>query len=352
MEAKKLNPEATQQAKILQKLERPEPANQQDKLKSRIIDLSENYPDIEYLFERNEQGCFSIGDIQAIKGKAKSGKSTFMISLLATLIAGENMGFKALKTGCNSMYIDTEQNPRNTAILAKKVHSVCLLSTRENNERFTAINLRGDTPKDRKHLINEAVQKYRPDFLIIDGIKDIIEGGDINAPTESTEAVQFLMTLTREFNLSVLTVLHENKNDQNMRGHVGTELLNKCSEIWQIKKIDNTFEAEQVENRNYSPNIIFCFEFGEDKLPVLVDSKPKESVKDRNLRLKHEHFKKCLPPIISKEYKNLANDYKEVAGVALKTACNHISEIIKSGYLFKDPSKNEYKYEYLKEPRF
>lgn len=323
-----------------------------DALQSRIIDLSKNYPDIEYLFEHNEQRCFSIGDIQAIKGKAKSGKSNFMFCLLTALITGESMGFKALKIGCNSMYVDTEQNPKNTSIFTKKVHLLCRLSTQENNERFIAINLRGDTPEERKGFIHEAVQKFKPDFLIIDGIKDIIEGGDINAPTESTQAVQFLMTLTKEFNLAVLTVLHENKNDQNMRGHVGSELLNKCSEVWQIKKVDNTFEAEQIENRNDSTNINFCFEFSDDKLPVLVDSTPKENVKDRNLRLKHEYFRTCLQPNISKEYNILANDYKEVAGVALKTAYNHISEIIKSGYLFKDSTKEEYKYNYLKDSRF
>ena len=177
-------------------------------LQARIIHLLKEYAEIDYLIEWDGQKCFSRGDFQVIKGKAKSGKSTFMISLLVTLLIGVYMGFKALKKGCVSLYIDTEQNPINTVKMVRKVHSICSLPLNEDDKRFTAINLRGDNPTERKSFIHEALKKFEPQFIIIDGIKDLIEGGDINDEKESGKAVQFLMEITKEFNASVLTVLH------------------------------------------------------------------------------------------------------------------------------------------------
>jgi hypothetical protein len=317
-------------------------------LDARTIDLSKAYPEINYLFERDGQACFSLGDIQAVKGKAKSGKSTFLIGLLATLLVGENMGFKALISGCSGMYIDTEQNPINTAKMTRKVHAICDLPKDKNDDRFVAINLRGDNPAERKVFIREAIEKYKPQFLIIDGIKDLIEGGDINAPKESGQTVQFLMTVTKEHNLAILTVLHENKNDTNMRGHVGTELLNKCSEVWQITKTDNVFDVEQTENRNEASHVLkFSFQFNDDHMPELIESLPKESVKSKNLRLRHVDFQSCLPPHQSLKYADLINEYSEKSGLAQKTAKNHITEFRRSGFLLKDSTADEYKYNYL-----
>lgn len=314
-------------------------------LQARIIDLSKPYPDITYLFERNGQCCFSLGDIQAVKGKAKSGKTTFLIGLFATLITGENMGFKAIESGRISMYVDTEQNPINTAKMVRKVHSICSLPKNENNERFIAINLRGDNPAERRKFIHEAVEKYKPSFVIVDGLKDIIEGGDINTPKESSEAVQFLMTLTKAFNVAILTVLHENKSDTNMRGHVGTELLNKCSEVWQIKKVENVFEAEQIENRNEASNMVnFSFEFNDDHIPVLVEIEPKQSPQEKTRQKKVESFYFCLPPGMRRTHGELSIEYCQAYGCSEKTAERDIANFLRNGYLIKDEVTKEYRF--------
>lgn len=317
-------------------------------LQARIIHLLKEYAEIDYLIEWDGQKCFSRGDFQVIKGKAKSGKSTFMISLLVTLLIGVYMGFKALKNGCVSLYIDTEQNPINTVKMVRKVHSICGLPMNEDDKRFTAINLRGDNPTERKSFIREALEKFKPQFIIIDGIKDLIEGGDINDEKESGKAVQFLMVITKEFNAAVLTVLHENKTDSNLRGHIGTELLNKCSEVWQVKKNDNLFEAEQIENRNDPSGIInFSFEFNEEGLPVMVESVPKISVQERTETKKLETFRQCLPQMKSLSYTELTKLYCEYYGCADPTAHKHISSFIKMNFLTHQSDGN-YKFNYQK----
>jgi len=314
-------------------------------LQARIIHLLKEYAEIDYLIEWDGQKCFSRGDFQVIKGKAKSGKSTFMISLLVTLLIGVYMGFKALKNGCVSLYIDTEQNPINTVKMVRKVHAICSLPLNEDDQRFTAINLRGDNPTERKSFIREALEKFKPQFIIIDGIKDLIEGGDINDEKESGKAVQFLMVITKEFNAAVLTVLHENKTDSNLRGHIGTELLNKCSEVWQVKKTDNVFEAEQIENRNDPSGIInFSFEFNEVGLPVMVESEAKQKPEEKTIQRKIESFYFCLQPGVKRTYKVLNSEYCEAYGCKEKTAENDIAKYLRSGFLLKDDVSKEYRF--------
>lgn len=317
-----------------------------DGLNARVIDLTRRYPEIDYLFERSGLKCFSRGDIQAVKGKAKSGKSTFLIGLVSTLLKGENMDFNAIKSGCRAMYIDTEQNPINTVTLAKKVHAQCNLSENENHEQFTAINLRGDNPGERKVFIRQAIEKYKPDFVIIDGIKDLIEGGDINSPTESSETVQFLMTLTKEYNIAILTVLHENKNDEHMRGHVGSELLNKCSEVWQIRKSYDVFEVEQTENRNQRSKLIkYGFKFDDNQLPVLTESTPSLSQQEKTYRKKFESFYFCLPTGVRLTYTKLKEEYCEAYGCTEKTAERDIGTFVRNGCLIKDTDSKEYRFD-------
>lgn len=320
-------------------------------LNARTIDVTKPDIKIDYLFERDGQDCFAVGDIQAVKGKAKSGKSTFLIGLMVTLIMGAYMGFKALINGCTCLYIDTEQNPINTAKMVRKVLSICNLPVNINNDKLIAINLRGDDPTQRKGFIQEAVEKYNPNFIIIDGIKDLIEGGDINDPKASGEAIQFFMTLTKAHNVAILTVLHENKNDMNMRGHVGTELLNKCSEVWQIKKTDKIFEAEQIENRNEASNeLSFSFEFNEDHLPVLVEAPEKLPPAEKTRQKKIESFYFCLQPGIRRSYTGLNAEYCEAYGCKVTTADNDIATFLKNGYLLKDEVSKEYRFNSEKMP--
>jgi hypothetical protein len=322
-----------------------------NKLNERIIDLSIDYPDLEFLFTCEGHKCFSKGDIQIVKGKAKSGKSTFMLSLFAALLKGNYMGFNASIPEFVCMYIDTEQNQLNTAKITKSVHILSGLNLNERDPRFIAINLRGDNPNKRREYIEAAIYKFKPGLIIIDGIKDLIIGGDINDAKACHEAVEFLMFITKTYNLVIITTLHENKNDQHLRGHIGTELLNKSSEVWQVSKKGEVFEVEQTENRNeHSGNIRFSFIFDDLGLPVLVESTPKI---DRTVELqlkKIESFSHCLADGGSKSYTQLAQEYCEVHNVKIKTAENDISIFRKSGYLIKDPTSGLYRFNCEKMP--
>ena len=76
--------------------------------------------------------------------------------------------------------------------------------------------------------------------------------------------------------------LHQNKNDEHARGHIGTELNNKAETILQVEvdkedKAISVVEAVHIRDRDFEP---FAFRINEDVLPELVEpylSKEKKS---------------------------------------------------------------------------
>lgn len=317
-----------------------------EELADRVIDLSSELPDIQFLVEKNGIGCIPVGDIVVMKGKAKAGKSTVITIWVTALLSGDFMGFKALKQGCTVLYIDTEQNPANTRRLTKKVHQLCGYSTKVNHPNFIVINLRGDNPKDRNKYIDEAISKFNPDLLIIDGAKDLISSGDINDIKSCVEVVQRMMTISKDNNLAIITILHENKNDTNLRGHIGTELLNKCAESWQVTKNGENFEVKQEDYRN-QPAEGFSFTLDDDVLPVSIERVPKISFKERTRAKKVEAFRICLPPLTNLPYTELARIYCKLYPCKIDTAKKDIASFCKDGYLTHEPDGN-YRYNYQK----
>ncbi len=317
-------------------------------LKSRLIDLSKDKPKIEYLLTRNGIGCLSKGDFQIIKGRKKSGKSTFITILVTALIKDNFMGFKAVKSGLSILYLDTEQNPCNTAIMKQKVNEMCGKDTSFNHPQFTAYNLRGDNPTIRRKLISQAVLEGKPDLVVIDGIKDLLESGDINNASDSNSVVQFLMELTLKYNLPILTVIHQNKGDTELRGHLGAEIGNKMSEEWQLTKINDVFTVKQVENRNEQSDAFYLrFQLDNNKLPVLIDDKPQLSKVDETKQKKINAFQKCLPQGIAKRNKDLSNDYCKAYGCDIKTTEKDLNHFKTSGYLIHQGSLYRFNYDKL-----
>lgn len=317
-----------------------------DELKSRIIDLSIPLPDIEFLFEINGVGSVPLGDIVILKGKQKAGKSTLLACWITALIIGQYMEFKALRLRCVILYIDTEQNPANTRKLSKKINFLCGLPNDQNQSNIIVINLRGDNPDDRFKFIFEAVGIFNPDLLIIDGIKDLVSNSDINDPKTSGDVVQKLMTISKGNHLAIIAVLHENKNDNNLRGHLGTEAVNKCSECWQVKKVDQIFEVEQTDSRN-QPAESFSFKLDERGIPIPMEYTQKTSTQDRTILKMKETFRLCLPTFVSRSYTELTNLYCEYYGCKISTSQAHVAKALQHGFL-KHEEDGSYKFNHLR----
>ena len=105
------------------------------------------------------------------------------------------------------------------------------------------------------------------------------------------------MQWTDDKQIHIHTVLHQNKNDEHARGHIGTELNNKAETILQVEvdkedKAISVVEAVHIRDRDFEP---FAFRINEDVLPELVEpylSKEKKSGRPTGDQLKNRSIRR------------------------------------------------------------
>jgi hypothetical protein len=126
--------------------------------------------------------------------------------------------------------------------------------------------------KDRRQLLLEAVSHYGPDLVIVDGIRDLVN--DINDGVLAQEVMEELMHLADDKKCCIVCILHQNKGseDHNLRGWIGTELMNKAFEVYACEKLmpQRIFKVEQTLTRKYDIEQTLYFEVDPEGLPRLT----------------------------------------------------------------------------------
>ena len=218
----------------------------------------------------------TLGNFSASIGKAKS-KKTFNVSTIvaAALKNGTVLQYIAALPANKRkiLYVDTEQSPYHCQKVMRRIVRMAELPLDKEPDNLEFLSLRRHTPEIRIAIVEEAI--YHTEGLglvIIDGIRDMVY--DINSSSESTKIISKLMQWTDERQIHIHTILHQNKADENARGHIGTELSNKAETVLEIvkDKFDSdisTVQAVHIRALKFHP---FAFCINEDALPVLVDS--------------------------------------------------------------------------------
>lgn len=216
----------------------------------------------------------TLGNFSASIGKAKS-KKTFNLSAIVAAALSDSpvMHYVARlpEDKCNVLYIDTEQSTFHCQRVMRRIFRLAGLPEDKDCERLQFLTLRKNTPDERVAIIEAAIRNTpNIGMVIIDGVRDLIY--DINSPSESTAVISKLMQWTDEYQFHLHTILHQNKGDDNARGHIGTELNNKAETVMQVEKDKNdgnisVVEAIHIRSREFEP---FAFRINDDALPELV----------------------------------------------------------------------------------
>lgn len=203
-----------------------------------LLDVTQQYAEKECVFEVDGVGFFADGELSAIKGKQKEGKSQAIAILNAANISG---GWHRVKRVADSpvkaIYFDTEQHPADTSLLCQRT---CQLSGTEFGNHYDWLmpyTLREVFDIDElKRIIVSQIIVEKPKLVFIDGVVDLIQ--DFNEVVESKDVMDWLGALCSHFNIALVVVLHENKReeDKNMRGHLGTRLSQKATTTLQCSK--------------------------------------------------------------------------------------------------------------------
>ena len=315
---------------------------------------------MEFLFRLFGKPCFPRRELVAITGKAKSGKTFVTSMLMAMgsrtsppnpLIPDQRSPTRRLSDGRGGMpearegsmcqlplkriredplrvlWYDTEQSDESTQdILKNRIMTLiktttdltdstdindhsCSISgnscSKEKSEQSVSsvfekqidvFNVRAVPWKERRDLLREAVTRCKPDLVIVDGIRDLVN--DINDGVLAQEVMEELMHLATHQKCCIVCVLHQNKGseDHNLRGWIGTELMNKAFEVYACEKMmpQRIFKLEQTLTRKYDIEQTFYFEVGDDGLPSLcampVDEGRTEARQERLPQLNSEYI--------------------------------------------------------------
>ena len=258
-------------------------------------------PRMDFLFRLFDKPCFPRRELVAITGKAKSGK-TFVTSMLMACCNMRNvLSFhREHEPPLRVLWYDTEQSDESTQDILKNrvfrmIHKTNTNHTNITNDKdsldlfhscseeksvssvqsvvektFDVFNVRAVEWKERRSLLKEAVTGYEPDLVIVDGIRDLVN--DINDGVLAQEVMEELLHLATQQNCCIVCVLHQNKasEDHNLRGWIGTELMNKAFEVYACEKLlpERIFKVEQTLTRKYDIEQSLYFEVNEQGLPI------------------------------------------------------------------------------------
>ena len=308
----------------------------------------------------------TFGNFSASTGKAKS-KKTFNISaMVAAAVTNTTvLNYRAcLPEGKRKiLYFDTEQSKYHCHNVLERIYKLSGLSVKKDDPRLLFWGLREYTPKLRIALIDYALRKHQEvGLVIIDGLRDLMY--DINNGKEATDVMTVLMAWTSVYDLHIHTVLHLNKNDNNPRGHIGTELENKAETVLIISKnLQNNSISEvrpmHMKDKEFST---FAFHIDDNKLPVLDNGISVTVVKRREkslVSLDNEVHQEILSKAFKKNSPTRYSDLVEMVSLAYEDAgykrgTNGIKDLLKllsgKGIIVKQGDTYIYKSEGFTKP--
>ena len=217
------------------------------------LDVTQDIVEPTWLLRYQGVGFSPLGDIQVVRGMEGNGKSMLLTILMAAVLSGECGGLTCDLKNTRVLYVDTEQNMASTLFVQRRVHHLCGWRGKEANARFRVMMLREvEDLQDRNSYLWQAIEDFKPTVVFIDGIADLVS--DINKFDECMMIVRKLMAEASRRFMSIWSVLHVNYGTQKMRGHLGTEIAHKVSDVLSCQKDKSQdpplFTVEQVKARN------------------------------------------------------------------------------------------------------
>lgn len=219
--------------------------------------------------EINPVTIFTEGNISVIKGRAKARKSFAVAMFVASALSDAKLYRKFICVPKKLViYFDTEQSSFYVQQAVRRIQYMA--NSTSMGSQFYCFALRKYNPQERLRLIEWVFEKFKGiGLVIIDGVRDLIK--DINSPEESTMISSKLLKWSEQSGAHILTVLHENPSDGKLRGHIGTELMNKAETVLKVEKLQENpsysmISCEMMRGLDFEP-IVFAIN---DNIPEVV----------------------------------------------------------------------------------
>lgn len=289
------------------------------KFRKAIIDLSINMPEPVPVLKKGNAVIFTIGNVSTITGLAKSRKT-----FLSVLFAAEYLKSESGKV----LVTDTEMHVSHTYRTARRIHKLMGWETGRNNGRLTVLTLREYSPDERLKIFVEAIECLKPQLVFLDGVADLMQ--DFNNNEESTRIIGLLMKLSSMHDCHICVALHLNKGNGQLKGHIGSRILEKSETILSVIKDGDisTVNPEYTRDLTFES---FSFRIDEDGLPEYCDA-PARPAKVDNMR---EMFESIFSNCMSLSYSDLRNRVMIAGSIKTAAAQNRISDAVFHGIIIK-----------------
>ena len=243
------------------------------RLEERRITPDKELPKMEFLFRLFHKPCFPRGELVALTGKAKSGKTFVSSILMALSFRSQVLSIERIEPErLHVIWYDTEQSEESTQdILCNRIIPMTGIAREQFPMHLMDVfNVRPDAYDERLPMLESAVRHYHPDLVILDGIRDLV--ADINDGVVAQDCIERLMHLASEVRCCIVCILHQNKSteDRNLRGWIGTELKNKAFEVYECcKSSERIFAWGQTDTRKYDILDQLKFAVSDEGIPYL-----------------------------------------------------------------------------------
>ena len=289
-----------------------------------LVDLSKPAPVVKPIIEQRGMVIATLGNISAVVGAAKS-KKTFLCTALVGGLLSERGDFGIVPRLAKVLWVDTEQSQLHTRKVVERIHRLAGWTVEKNCGLLHTLCLREVEPKERAELLYMAIELYKPQLVVVDGISDLMY--NTNDIEESDRIVGRLMALSTEYNCHILCVLHTNPNSDKARGHIGSTLQRKAETVIFVHKVGecSVVEPQFCRNEEFEP---FAFIIDEEGLPAECDL-PKESSSASNdcVRIMEDYYPNGIERTVLID--RLISD----TGTSYASAQVRISKALKSGLL-------------------
>lgn len=270
----------------------------------------------------------TTGNLSVITGKAKSRKTFLASGIAASMLSGDCLGVSTDEPA-PVLFLDTEQSLHKVHHITKRILRLAGLDPARNNPLLSVYFLKPLSPKERTEILKVAIDKHKPKLIIIDGVRDLLY--DFNSISESFEIVNLLMRLSVDFQCHIMSIIHTNKGNGELRGHAGAELLNKAETVFEVSTLENISTVKAIATRGMQPQDVY-FSVGESGLPFLVGQPTKA---DAQLDQKKSIIRRLMGQS-SMTYAQLWSEYAQLSGVSERTSKRHIAEMLGAGVINKD----------------
>ena len=169
-------------------------------LESLRITRNKELPSMQFLFRIFGKPCFPRGELVAVTGKAKSGKTLFNSLLMACCIREEVLQIQRPFEDVDGswqcppircLWYDTEQSEQSTQdILKNRILPLTGCTEATEATDFDIFNVRSLHYEERLRLFKTAVKKFHPALVVLDGVRDLLS--DINDGIRAQAVVEDL----------------------------------------------------------------------------------------------------------------------------------------------------------------